>query len=336
MKKLKGSIERVDENNLIIKLNKNYKNIKVFYRDSLDENYIFFKAFNNTDTLEFKDPKPLNRTFYNIKADGEEMLIAERVLPLRGFSNFRDLGGYETSDGKNVKWGLFYRSESLSNLKGEDLEYFKSLGIKFILDYRSKEEALNAPDVQLNSVKNINISGMNLNGVGENDNLDMTEYAKRLLSGGKISFNPEELLKEGYESMPLNNPAYKELFKLVEDPENMAILQHCTAGKDRTGVGSALILLALNVPEDTVIEDYMESNKNMRTLNDKVMEAFKDYIKDEKIKKSVQEMLGVNKLLIKSSLTTIKNKYGNYENYFNVEYGLDKKKLEKLRKVYLY
>lgn len=336
MKKLKGSIERLDENNLVIKLSENYKNIKVFYRDSLDENYIFLKAFNNTDTLEFKDPKPLNRTFYNIKADGEEMLIAERVLPLRGFSNFRDLGGYETSDGKNVKWGLFYRSESLSNLKGEDLEYFKSLGIKFILDYRSKEEALNAPDIQLDSVKNINISGMNLNGGGESDNLDMTEYAKELLSGAKMSFNPEELLKEGYESMPLNNPAYKELFKLFENPENMAILQHCTAGKDRTGVGSALILLALNVPEDTVIEDYMESNKNMRTLNDKVMEAFKDYIKDEKIKKSLQEMLGVNELLIKSSLTTIKNKYGSYENYFNVEYGLDKKKLEKLREVYLY
>lgn len=333
MERLNGYVERVDNNRILIKLNRVCQNIKVFYMDALDKKETFLMDFNNTDSLEFEDPKPLNRTFYKIEADGEEIIVAERVLPLKNFSNFRDLGGYETKDGRNVKWGLFYRSEDLSALKEEDLEYFKSLGIKYVLDYRSKEEVLSNPDVQVDSVKNINISGMNLKG---NDNLDMTGYVKELLSGEKMTISPEQLLKEGYEMMPFNNPAYQELFTLFKNPDNMSILQHCTAGKDRTGVGSALVLLALNVPEKTVIQDYMESNKNRKEFNDKVIATFKDYIKDEKLKASIQGMLGVDESLINSSLNTIKNKYGTYEKYFEEEYGLDCNKLKELRDAYLY
>ncbi|MDZ4993332.1 protein-tyrosine-phosphatase [Clostridium perfringens] len=333
MERLNGYLERVDNNKILIKLNRVCQNIKVFYRDALDKKETFLMDFNNTNSLEFEDPKALNRTFYKIEADGEEIIVAERVLPLKNFSNFRDLGGYETNDGRNVKWGLFYRSEDLSTLKGEDLEYFKSLGIKYVLDYRSKEEVLSNPDVQVDSVKNINISGMNLKG---NDNLDMTGYVKELLSGEKMTISPEQLLKECYEMMPFNNPAYKELFTLFENPDNMAILQHCTAGKDRTGVGSALVLLALNIPEKTVIQDYMESNKNRKEFNDKVMSTFKEYIKDEKLKASIQGMLGVDESLINSSLNAIKNKYGTYEKYFEEEYGLDSDKLKELRNAYLY
>ncbi|ELC8442725.1 tyrosine-protein phosphatase [Clostridium perfringens] len=333
MEKLNGYVERVNNNKILIKLNRVCKNIKVFYRDALDKKETFLMDFSNTDSLEFEDPKPLNRTFYRIEADGEEIVVAERILPLKNFSNFRDLGGYETQDGRNVKWGLFYRSEDLSDLKGDDLKYFESLGIKYVLDYRSKEEVLNNPDVQIDLVKNINISGMNLKG---NDNLDMTGYIKDILSGGKMTISPEELLKEGYEMMPLNNPAYKELFTLFKEPKNMAILQHCTAGKDRTGIGSALVLLALNVPEEIVIQDYLESNKTRKAFNDKVMSAFKDYIKDEKLKSSIEGMLGVDKSLINSSLDTIKNKYGTYERYFEEEYGLDCNKLKELRDAYLY
>lgn len=333
MERLNGYVERVDNNKILIKLNRVCKNIKIFYRDALDKKENFLMDFNNTDSLEFEDPKPLNRTFYRVEAEGEEIIVAERVLPLKNFSNFRDLGGYETQDGRNVKWGLFYRSEDLSDLKGDDLKYFESLGIKYVLDYRSKEEIANAPDVQVNSVENINISGMNLKG---NDNLDMTVYVKKLLSGEKMTISPEDLLKKGYEMMPLDNPAYKELFTLFKDPKNTAILQHCTAGKDRTGVGSALVLLALNVPEEIVIQDYLESNKTRKAFNDKVMGAIKGYIKDENLKLNIEGILGVNKSLINASLNSIKNKYVTYEKYFEEEYGLDSNKLKELRYAYLY
>ena len=72
--------------------------------------------------------------------------------------------------------------------------------------------------------------------------------------------------------MPLNNLAFKELINIIENPKNLAVLQHCTSGKDRTGLGSALILLLLGVPEEKVIEDYMLSNELEK---EKIIEYFK-------------------------------------------------------------
>ncbi|CEQ17962.1 tyrosine-protein phosphatase [Paraclostridium sordellii] len=332
MENLKGEIIRENEDDIVIHLNHICKSGKIFYKDNLDSKDICLMDFINTDIIKFKDPKPENRTFYKVVSGDEEITLAERIVPLKNFSNFRDLGGYETKDGRNVKWGLFYRSEDLSNLKGEDLKYFESLGIKYVLDYRSSDEVLKNPDVEVKSVKNINISGMNLGG---NDNLDMTTYVEGILSGNKIDINPEELLKQAYKNMPLDNPAYKELFKLFKNPKNTAILQHCTAGKDRTGVGAALILLALNVDEETVIKDYLESNDNREGLNKKIMEACKDYIKDEKTKQMIEGILGVKESFIKASLNSIKEKYRTYEEYFEAEYDLGKEELNKLRDTYL-
>lgn len=333
MEALKGEIIREKDNKIIIQLNNIVESGKVFYKDNLKNTDTFLMDFTNSNKIEFTDPNPKNRTFYKVTSKNEEIILAERVVPLKDFSNFRDLGGYETKDGRFVKWGLFYRSEDLSQLKDDDLKYFESLGIKYVLDYRSKDEVLKNPDVQVKSVEDINISGMNING---NDNLDMTTYVEGILSGNKTDINPEELLRQGYETMPLDNPAYKELFNLFKNPDNTAILQHCSAGKDRTGVGSALILLALNVDEKIVIKDYLESNNNREKLNKKIMEACKDYIKDEETKKMIEGILGVKESFIEASLNSIKNKYTTYEEYFKVEYGLDKSELDKLRQSYLY
>lgn len=333
MKKLNGNIVRGENGEITIKLNKKCSDLEVYYSSKLNGNEKFLKDFKNTDKITFIDPEPDNRTFYKIKGDGDEIILAERIVPLKNFSNFRDLGGYDTKDGRIVKWGLFYRSEDLSNLKDSDLEYFKTLGIKNILDYRSKQEEEGKPDVEVNGVKNINISAMSDLG---NDNLDMASYVEGILKGDKMTITPKELLIEGYKSMPLNNPAFKELFNLFKNPENTAILQHCTAGKDRTGIGSALILLALGVPEETVILDYLESNNNRKVSNEKVMAMCKPYIKDEETKKLIEGILGVSRDFIEESLKVIKQSYNSYEEYFEKEYRLNKEDLDELRNAYLY
>lgn len=333
MDSLKGEVCREKDNTIIIKLNKFCRIGKAYYKNSLKDEEIFLISFEDTNEIKFKDPNPNNRTFYSIEVGNEKIILAERIVLLKNFTNFRDLGGYETKDGRTVKWGLFYRSEELSNLKGSDLEYFKSLGIKNVLDYRAEDECKLSPDVEVNSVNNINIPGMNLNG---NNNLDMTVYVKEILDGNDNAIDPVNLLKEAYKTMPINNPAYKELFKLFKNPHNTAILQHCTAGKDRTGVGSALILLALNVDEDTVIKDYLESNNSRKEFNKKIMEEYKEYIINEKIEKMAKSILGVNEDLIKSSLNVIKSKYDSYEDYFEKEHGISRNELENLRNIYLY
>ena len=112
MERLDGTLEKLENNqSIIIKLNRICENGKLYYKDTIKGENIFLMDIKNTDTIEFNDPKPDNRTFYEIESNGEKLILAERLVPLKNFCNFRDLGGYTTKDGRKVKWGLFYRSE---------------------------------------------------------------------------------------------------------------------------------------------------------------------------------------------------------------------------------
>ena len=141
---------------------------------------------------------------------------------------------------------------------------------------------------------------------------------------------------DGYIEMPLNNLAFKELIKIIENPKNLAVLQHCTSGKDRTGLGSALILLLLGVPEEKVIEDYMLSNEYRKGENHRILQIYEKHVSNETIKELIEGILGVKKKFIELSLNKIKDTYGSYETYFLKEYGLTKEKIEFLRNEYLY
>lgn len=332
MRSLNGILVRISKEILKITLNKKVVGT-LYYSEKLDGELKFIKHIEKENEFEFKDPEPKNRTFYFIKCEDEELILAERLIPFKRFCNFRDLGGYETKDGRKVKWGLFYRSESLNKLKGEDLEYFKTLGINYIFDYRSKGEVKLSPDKVIYGVKNINISAMrNL----DNQNLNMESYLKGILSKDKGLESPEKMLMDGYISMPLNNLAFKEFIDTIKNPKNLPILQHCTSGKDRTGVGSALILLLLGVKEEKVIEDYMLSNKYRKMENHKILQSYEKHIENKAIRELIDDILGVKKKFIELSLNEIKNTYGNYERYFEKEYGLTKEKIELLRDEYLY
>lgn len=332
MKRLNGNLLRIAKDLIKITLNKEVTGT-LYYSEKINGELKFLKYIEKENVIEFKDPDPKNRTFYYVKCENEEVVLAERLLPLKKFCNFRDLGGYETKDGRMVKWGLFYRSELLSKLKGEDLEYFNTLGIKYIFDYRSLEEVKLRPDRNVEGVKNINISAMkNL----DNQNLDMEYYLRSILSSDSKEEPPEKILMDGYIEMPLNNLAFQELLKVIENPENLAVLQHCTSGKDRTGFGSALILLLLGVSEERVIEDYMLSNEYRKGENHKLLQAYENHVSNEVIKELIENVLGVKKKFIELSLNKIKETYGNYENYFLKEYGLTKEKIEYLRNEYLY
>ncbi|MGL4571340.1 MAG: tyrosine-protein phosphatase [Clostridium sp.] len=332
MNKLNGNLTRDKDSNIVIKLNMVCEDGVLYYRNKINGEKKYLLHINKLDEIKFKDPNPNNRTFYEIESKNNKLFLAERLLPLNKYHNFRDLGGYETKDGRKVKWGLFYRSENLSKLKGKDLELFKSLNIKYVLDYRSNAEAKKKPDVEVENVRNIRISAM---GGLDDNNFNTKYYAKKMIFNKPMSKTPEEVLLEGYENMPINNKAYKKLMELFKNPDNTGILQHCSEGKDRTGFGSALILLALGVDEKTVIKDYLKSNYYMEKHN-RLIEEVTDKIINENMERLLEQILGVNKKYIGLSLRVIKEKYSSYEDYFKKEYDLDKDKLNKLRDIYLY
>ena len=242
--------------------------------------------------------------------------------------NLRDLGGYKTQNGKHVKKGYFFRSSRLMDFDQAELKILNSLNIKKIYDLRSKEEVKDSPDPTLKGAEYIHSS------------------AAARVDGTEVNFSPAALIAENVYSKECNDEfthkvygnlpfsyAYKRMFEDIV-AGNVPILFHCSAGKDRTGIAAILILLALGVDEETAMYDYMLTNEYRKEY----IERFKKDFPLTKLDGELAGMLlayeGVTYANADYSLKRIKEKYENYDEYFEKEYNLDKDALQRLRDLY--
>ena len=181
--------------------------------------------------------------------DSHTAPVQARLLPLEGGRNFRDLGGYRTTDGKQVKWGKLYRSGVLTGLTDSDYTYLANRNIEAIVDFRSTSERKEEPTYWRTGEPQVYSWDYDLD-------VDMTEFTEML---GDPEFSVEKfdaMMTEMYPGLAESQkPHYRAMFsELVDDDK--PVLFHCSAGKDRTGVAAALILTALGVDRETVIADY--------------------------------------------------------------------------------
>ena len=173
-------------------------------------------------------------------------------IKFEGANNFRELGGYRAADGRQVKYGLLYRGANLDLLKSEaDHARLASLGLREILDLRSAGESAAHPDPAVPGAHYQRVCGMrNADGT----EMDFSGQGIERLRQEKEAFERSvgrpvhdfEWFSALYREMPFRNPAYHALFALLEG-RRVPVLFHCSCGKDRTGIGAMLILLALGV-----------------------------------------------------------------------------------------
>jgi protein-tyrosine phosphatase len=175
------------------------------------------------------------------------------VVPLEGGSNFRDFGGYRTSDGGTVRRGLVFRSAHLGGLTDTDRSALGKLGVKTIVDLRGVSEAAETPHL---------ISGLACKVVGAHIEPQLGEHLRAGLENGTLTpFVVMGLLTDHYRDYPRRcAPGFRTLFTTLSDGTHRPLVFHCTAGKDRTGFASALLLSLLGVPWDHVMEDYLRTN----------------------------------------------------------------------------
>jgi protein-tyrosine phosphatase len=169
--------------------------------------------------------------------------VSERAIAFTNLFNFRDLGGYPTADGRTVRWGRLYRSDDLSRLRPDEAERFRALGIRSVVDLRRPNEI--AAD-------------------GRIPDLDGCTYHHVHL---KHPWWPEETFADTAERTAFVVQRYLEItekaadglglaLRLIADPDAAPLVVHCIAGKDRTGVVSALTLALLGVDDDVIADDY--------------------------------------------------------------------------------
>ena len=182
--------------------------------------------------------------------DRKSVRVAERLLPLEQASNFRDIGGYPAAGEKHVRWGMIYRSGATPLLTEADQKFIHDLKLANLVDLRSSEERQLAPT---------KIEGVPYHAVGYSMNAILA--AMRPAAG-----SPPALQNGGalYRRMPeMLAPQMRVLFSRLLAKEG-PVAYNCSAGQDRTGFATALILSALGVPRDVIIADYHLSTEYRR------------------------------------------------------------------------
>ncbi|MDQ1521428.1 MAG: protein-tyrosine phosphatase, partial [Actinomycetota bacterium] len=177
-------------------------------------------------------------------------------ITLEGAPNFRDLGGYETSDGLRVRHGQLFRSGVLSELTDDDIAVLEALGLATVVDLRSAAEIEARPNRIPRGAVAVEVPVTDVS-------MAPTVIAAKLEAGETDGLGAEMLLTGNRAFARELRAAFAEVLQLVMDAARRPIVFHCTAGKDRTGFASAIVLLTLGVLRDTVVDDYLSSNARL-------------------------------------------------------------------------
>jgi protein-tyrosine phosphatase len=266
-------------------------------------------------------------------AEGGQVRVAERLLPLQGGRNFRDLGGYRSADGRQVRWGRIYRSGVMAGLTTADMSYLSGLGIEVICDLRSQQERTAQPNPFTTAESPLVVG---------------TDYDMLAMPGMVRATNRAEAIEafaDAYVDFTDKlSPQYTDMFaRLVRRETPLAF--NCSAGKDRTGVAAALILSVLDVPRDAILADYAltEVYSPPRDLLKAAQRpAGVPGIPPERAKafarmppEVIGVMLGSNPAVMRQALAKIDDKFGGPVALAKARFGLSDATIAYLRGTYL-
>lgn len=249
-----------------------------------------------------------------------------RFIPLEGSINFRDFGGYKTRDGRQVKWRFLFRCGSLSMLSNEGREVFSGLNISVICDLRREDEAamgLTPTQAPFDCRQHIPIEP------GSSKMLRTSIQDSTQTVADRVRYMTEitrELARNHHQE-------YRQLFEYLLTAQD-GFLLHCSAGKDRTGFGAALILAALGVDEATIMKDYLLTNEAVclhEFMHTRMREQYGEHFDDA----SLDAVGGVRVEYLQAAFDEIQMMHGSLDAYLE-EIGISRAQKAALRNKLLY
>ncbi len=255
--------------------------------------------------------------------------MTTRVVPLDGGINFRDLGGYQNRQGRAVKWRRLLRSGHLAGLTDGDVAELARIGVTEVHDFRRREEQKRNPHKPLNA-RFIDDYEMYVG--------SLSLFWEYLLGGQLTAETGHELVVSSYrDCIDDVIPAYRKLFQHLLANRDNASLFHCSAGKDRTGMAAALILSALDVPRETIIEDYLLTQTHFDS--ERLIEVVEGHLRAAGVSHWERSWLlpycTVHEENIVTFFDAIEQRYGSVANYLRQGLGLSEEDLQQFQAMYL-
>ncbi len=274
-------------------------------------------------TIATNDPS--QRYYYLMVFNNKYRIkVATRNINIPGIQNFRDLGGYESADtGKSLRWGMIYRSAQIDSIPPCSRQELKNMGIRTIIDLRSESERHNYPQLHAGKFKIVHIP-------------ILTGNMEKILQGireEKIKTDTIYRLVERMNRELVTNyqKEFKELFTVLLDRSNYPVVIHCTSGKGRTGIVSALLLAALGVNEDVIMEDYRLSNDYFN-IPKASKYAYKLPINSQE---AITTIYSAKEDFLNAAKEQIEAEYGSVQTYLKKGIGLSTEDLKQLRSILL-
>lgn len=247
----------------------------------------------------------------------------DRVVPLSGGHNFRDIGGYRAADGRETAWGRVYRSGTLASLDDSDHALLDALGLKTVCDFRSTAERIKRPsrfppETSLDVwARDYDTSGADLIAAFSHPNANADNARTRMIA------LYHEIADE-------QAPGYVALFRRLADGV-LPLVFHCSAGKDRTGVAAALLLDLLGVPRATIIDDY--------ELTDRFIDGLADIVRQDPIGDRLADidpaiwapMLRADRAYLEAMFAVMEQRFGSARGFLREVIDVDDAMAESIR-----
>ncbi|MBF9149872.1 tyrosine-protein phosphatase [Novosphingobium jiangmenense] len=246
-------------------------------------------------------------------------------LHLATAPNFRDIGGYRTRDGHKVRRGLVWRSDQMNLLSEADLAAIAALHPAAIADLRTQTERTREPDRLPAGARYVvlNVAADSTQSLGGDMRLAMAQIAQGKGEALLVEANRE------FVTLPSARKSYAELVRLMIAADG-PVVYHCTAGKDRTGWATAVVLSLLGVPRETIMQDYLLSNERLAAKNAAILSGLAKS-RSTLDPAFLEPVLTVKPAYIEAAFAEVERSYGSFDGYVAKGLGLTRHEISSLR-----